>query len=89
MSAVEAYEARLAAAAKAIRSHLPTGASPVVAIVCGTGLSTLSETISDPVIIPFDAIGFPSATVQGHSSQLVFGLLSGVPVLAQLGRFHA
>lgn len=47
--------------------------------------------MQDKVLVSYSDIGFTSATVQGHASTLAFGFLSKerVPVVAQMGRFHA
>ena len=64
--------------------------TPQIAIVCGSGLSTLAESIRDKVIIPYaDLDGFVASTVSGQISSLAFGLVGdgeGVPVVAMLGR---
>ena len=60
-----------------------------VAIVCGSGLSGLSSDIEDKIAIPYkDIPGFPLASVAGHGTELVFGTLGGVRVVAQRGRLH-
>ena len=62
---------------------------PLVAIVCGSGLSGLSERITSPVAVPYSDIPFfPRATVAGHGTELVFGYLGATRVVAQRGRFH-
>lgn len=64
--------------------------APDIAIVCGSGLSGLADAIHEPVRVPYaDIPHFPRATVAGHGTELVFGTLSGVRVVAQRGRFHA
>jgi purine-nucleoside phosphorylase len=71
-----------------LRGRVPD-CCPDVAIVCGSGLSGLSGEIQNPVCVPFcDIPGFPQATVAGHGTELVFGTLGGVRVVAQRGRFH-
>ena len=68
----------------------PSHRNPKLAIVCGSGLSTLSSSISNPISIPYSSItGFVESTVEGHLSELVFGTIGGVQIVAQLGRFHA
>lgn len=75
-------------AADAIRGRLPR-ATPVAAIVLGSGLGGLADDIREPVRIPYGEIpGFPSATVPGHAGELLAGTLEGRPVLALAGRFH-
>lgn len=62
---------------------------PDVAIILGSGLGGLVSEISQQVIVPYEEIPFfPVSTVEGHSGQLIFGILQGVPVLAMAGRFH-
>lgn len=49
----------------------------------------MADALSDPVIFPYESIpNFPVSTVEGHVGQLVFGYLSGVPVVCMQGRFH-
>jgi purine-nucleoside phosphorylase len=41
------------------------------------------------VRIPYgDIPGFPSTTVHGHAGEVIAGILEGVPVVLQSGRFH-
>lgn len=62
---------------------------PKAIIVCGSGLSTLADTLSHVVAIPYQDIPhFQVSTVQGHASKLVFGFLDKIPVLAMVGRFQ-
>ncbi|GAA5848804.1 hypothetical protein JCM8547_006350 [Rhodosporidiobolus lusitaniae] len=76
-----------------IRSRLPKELrTPKVAIVCGSGLQGLAEVLQDRVEVPYSDIqGFGESTVRGHQSALAFGFLgkSRIPVVCQLGRFHA
>lgn len=75
------------AAANAIRGRV--GVEPRVGIILGSGLGGIADAIADPVRIPYAAVpGFPSATVVGHSGQLIVGTLGGTPVAALAGRFH-
>ncbi|KAI9438879.1 inosine guanosine and xanthosine phosphorylase family protein [Lactarius psammicola] len=63
--------------------------TPRVGIVCGSGLGTLAESITERVIVPYSALeGFAESTVSGHRSELAFGKVGDVPVVAMLGRFH-
>ncbi len=62
---------------------------PKIMIICGTGLGTLADTLTDKIIINYkDIPHYPTTTIQGHKSQLVAGKLNGVWVLCALGRFH-
>ncbi|PWN26697.1 inosine guanosine and [Jaminaea rosea] len=77
-----------------IRSHLPAElARPKWGIICGSGLSTLSSSLTSRIEIPYSSIpGFSRSSVQGHGNALAFGFVTGgsrqVPVVAALGRFH-
>ena len=65
---------------------------PVVGIICGSGLSGLSDTLEAPILtVQYgDIPGFPShCTVEGHKGEIVFGTLSGVPAMCFRGRFHS
>lgn len=77
----------IATAVEAIRTH--SSLQPSVAIILGTGLGGLTETIAIEATIPYEQIpGFVSSTVEGHAGRLLLGRLSGVPVVAMQGRFH-
>jgi purine-nucleoside phosphorylase len=65
---------------------------PIVGIICGSGLSELSNTLQEPTLtIQYSDIpGFPShCTVEGHKGEIVFGMLSDVPTMCFRGRFHS
>jgi purine-nucleoside phosphorylase len=80
--------AAIEAATAAVRARLGS-AAPRVAIVLGSGLGHLADTVSKPTRIPYaDIPGFPAPGVAGHKGELVAGTLEGVPVLMQSGRFH-
>lgn len=62
---------------------------PVIALILGSGLGPLSESIRDPTIIPYrDLPGWPLSTVEGHAGELVIGKLEGKDVLVMNGRIH-
>lgn len=62
---------------------------PKIGIICGSGLGSLCEAVEDVDIIPYNTIPFfPVTTVSFHSSKMVFGTLSDVPVMCMQGRFH-
>ena len=74
--------------ADAIRSHAP-GFHPRLALVLGTGLGALAETIHHPFTINYnDLPGFPRSAVEGHAGRLVLGNLAGVDVACMQGRAH-
>ncbi|MFQ5703827.1 MAG: purine-nucleoside phosphorylase [Gemmatimonadales bacterium] len=63
--------------------------APKVAVVLGSGLGRLADSVNVGSRIPYSEIpGFPSSTVVGHSGELVTGVVEDVPVVLQSGRFH-
>ncbi|RMF49737.1 MAG: purine-nucleoside phosphorylase [Anaerolineae bacterium] len=73
--------------ADSIRPHLSV--QPRVAAILGSGLGPLAESVEGAVCIPYQEIpDWPVSTVQGHSGQLVNGMLEGQPVLFMQGRIH-
>jgi purine-nucleoside phosphorylase len=70
-----------------IRSR--TGLQTGVGIILGTGLGGLVDEIDVETVIDYaDIPHFPLSTVESHDGKLIFGRLSGVPVVAMQGRFH-
>jgi purine-nucleoside phosphorylase len=74
-----------------------TALRPSVALVLGSGLGAMADSLTDAVRLPYAAIpGFPQPTAEGHAGQLVIGRLAtadrraaeGVPVAAMQGRVH-
>jgi len=71
----------------AIRAR--TSKQPSVAIVLGSGLNSLAESVQDALGIPYkDLPGWPLSTVQGHTGRLVIGELDGQTVFVMQGRIH-
>ncbi|MDF1610375.1 purine-nucleoside phosphorylase [Hoeflea sp. YIM 152468] len=65
------------------------GLEPRHAIVLGSGLGSLVETVADPVRIPYsDLPGFPESGVSGHAGELVAGHIGKTPVIMLSGRSH-
>jgi len=65
---------------------------PSVGVICGSGLSELSNTLEGKTLsVKYSDIpGFPAhCTVAGHKGEIVFGKLSGVPACCFRGRFHS
>ena len=88
MSAADPRVRAIEAAAEAVRARIGA-AAPRVAIVLGSGLGHLADAVTQPVRIGYaDIPGFPAPGVAGHKGELVAGVLAGVPVLVQSGRFH-
>ncbi|PYH48303.1 purine-nucleoside phosphorylase [Aspergillus saccharolyticus JOP 1030-1] len=76
-----------------LRARLPGPLqAPRVAIICGSGLGGLADTIDDQPRAEFDYTSvphFPHLTVAGHAGRLVFGHLNGqVPAVLMVGRAH-
>jgi len=64
-------------------------ASPRVAVVLGSGWSSLTEHIDNAQRIPYaELAGFPVATVAGHSGELWLGRIGGCEVAVMSGRRH-
>ncbi|KYO27511.1 purine nucleoside phosphorylase isoform B [Alligator mississippiensis] len=62
---------------------------PKIAIICGSGLGALADTLHNKTVFPYEEIPyFPQSTVPGHAGRLVFGDLSGKPCVCMQGRFH-
>ncbi|MBB5191283.1 xanthosine phosphorylase [Silvimonas terrae] len=76
------------AAAELIRQRMP-GFQPHAALILGSGLGALADTMTHAVSIDYTELpGFPVSSVVGHAGQLVAGWLEGVPVLCMKGRGH-
>lgn len=60
-----------------------------IAVILGSGLGSLADTVTDPVVIPYSDIpNFPKSTAKGHAGNLVFGKIGHVKVMMMQGRFH-
>lgn len=65
------------------------GRMPRTAIILGSGLGGLVDSLENRVKIPFsDLEGFPVSGVSGHSGELVAGELAGTPIILISGRVH-
>lgn len=79
--------ARVQKAARYLRAR--AAAAPTVGVVLGSGLSALARDLEGARAIPYAAIPhFPTSTVEGHASRLVFGRLQDTPTALMQGRFH-
>ncbi|XP_072357670.1 purine nucleoside phosphorylase-like [Scyliorhinus torazame] len=66
-----------------------TNRRPSIAIICGSGLGGLADTLKDQVVFKYcDVPNFPQSTVSGHAGRLVFGSLNGKMCVCMQGRFH-
>lgn len=64
-------------------------AMPEVAVVLGSGLGKLADSIGNPLTIPYSEIPhFKTSTAVGHKGNLIVGDMGGTTVLAMQGRFH-
>ena len=62
---------------------------PKIALILGSGLSSLADEVEQPEIIPYDALPhWPQSTVHGHQGRLVIGRLQGQTVAVMQGRVH-
>ncbi len=65
------------------------GKTPDIAVVLGSGLGALADTLTDPIVIPYrDIPNFPISTVSYQKGEMVIGYLGDRLVLAMNGRFH-
>eukprot|EP00094_Tigriopus_californicus_P010661 TCALIF_10285-PA protein Name:"Similar to PNP Purine nucleoside phosphorylase (Bos taurus)" AED:0.28 eAED:0.28 QI:0/0.4/0.33/0.83/0.8/0.83/6/523/330 len=70
---------------------------PKIAVICGSGLehdlnplADLANLLEQPDIFEYNNIpNFPTSTVPGHKSRMLFGTLNGIQVMLMQGRFHA
>ncbi|OJD12591.1 purine nucleoside phosphorylase I, inosine and guanosine-specific [Emergomyces pasteurianus Ep9510] len=76
-----------------LREHLPVKLQkPRFAIICGSGLGALAESVNPSPKTEFDYGSiphFPISTVTGHVGKLVFGTLgTDIPGVLMVGRSH-
>jgi purine-nucleoside phosphorylase len=73
--------------AQAVRTR--TSYQPRVAVILGSGLNGLADSVQKADVIPFgDLPYFPVSTVHGHAGRLVIGELEGQAVFVMQGRIH-
>jgi purine-nucleoside phosphorylase len=66
-----------------------TDQRPQIAMILGSGLGDLAESIQTADVIPYKEIPhWPVATIQGHKGRLVIGEFEGKAVLVMQGRAH-
>lgn len=62
---------------------------PKIAMILGSGLGGLADSIQNPDFIPFgDLPHWPHSTVHGHAGRLVIGQLENQTVMVMQGRIH-
>lgn len=87
MTDMEQHRQRVEEGAAYLQSRL--GDPPEIAIVLGTGLSRLADSVSQSVVIPYGEIPhFPVSSVTSHAGNLVAGRLAGKSVVILQGRVH-
>ena len=75
------------AATAAVRARIKT--TPQIALILGSGLGELADSIEEPTEIPTNQVPFwPVSTVPGHKGRLLIGKLEGKQVLVLQGRTH-
>jgi purine-nucleoside phosphorylase len=66
-----------------------TSKRPRVAIILGSGLNSLADSVQSPDLIPFSELPhFPISTVFGHAGRIVIGELEDQMVFVMQGRIH-
>ncbi len=66
-----------------------TAHRPSVAIILGSGLGALADSVNDALSIPYAELpNWPHSTVAGHSGRLVIGHLEDRTVMVMQGRSH-
>jgi purine-nucleoside phosphorylase len=79
--------ARVQAAARFLRAR--AGVQPSVAVVLGSGMDALGRDVEGGRVVPYAAVPhFPTSTVLGHASRLIFGRICGKPAALMQGRLH-
>ena len=72
-----------------VNRHVPKGFAPKVAMILGSGLSSLAEQMTNVVTVPYQAIpGLQTGGVAGHASLLAMGQLNGIDTVCLRGRLH-
>lgn len=66
-----------------------TAIKPKLGVILGSGLGAFVKEIEAETVLPFgDIPNFIPPTVEGHSGNLIFGRLNGIPLVALQGRLH-
>jgi purine-nucleoside phosphorylase len=87
MMDLESHRRQVEGAVSFLSTKLPV--LPEIAIVLGTGLSRLADSLEQPKIIPYaDIPHFPVSTVTGHDGNLACGRIGEKNVAILQGRVH-
>ena len=66
-----------------------TDITPEIGLILGTGLSSVSDMLTNPVIIDYSDIpGFASSTAPSHQGRLILGILNDKKIVIMQGRLH-
>ena len=66
-----------------------TSDKPQIAIILGSGLGSMADSIEDRTVISFNELPYwPVSTVPGHEGRLIIGTLEGKCVMVMQGRIH-
>ena len=78
---------RIDAAARTVRERC--GEAPATAIVLGSGLGAVADSLHDASVVGYDELPYwPVPEVIGHAGRLVVGTMAGRRVAALSGRVH-
>jgi purine-nucleoside phosphorylase len=79
---------RVNEAAEAIGAR--TSLRPGIAVILGSGLGAVADSVDEPTTIHYhDIPHWPAVTVEGHDGRLVVGRFGGRSIAALAGRTHA
>ena len=79
---------RVRAAAAALSDRVDAEGAEV-AVVLGSGLSSVADRADQPAVAPYASLpGFPKPTVAGHPGRVMVGTIDGRKVLFLCGRIH-
>jgi purine-nucleoside phosphorylase len=84
------YQKKVKEAAACVKKMITkSGLKIKTAVILGSGLGGLVNSVKDKLEIPYGEIPhFPVSTVKGHGGKLILGTLDGRGVLVMQGRFH-
>jgi purine-nucleoside phosphorylase len=87
MNTTNSTNSKITEAADFIRKNITR--EPLVGMITGTGLGSLTEKMDVDLRLPYKEIpNFPISTIKGHKGTLVSGRLANKSVIAMEGRFH-
>tara|TARA_B100000676_G_C18011357_1_gene806875 strand:+ start:23 stop:790 length:768 start_codon:yes stop_codon:yes gene_type:complete len=69
--------------------HKKIDRTPDLALVLGSGLASLQNILTNPIVVEYNTIpNYFNTTVKGHEGKFVFGNFQGKYILIAVGRFH-